>query len=132
MTKSNRDLVFVYGTLKAGFGNHRCLEGSNFIGEGVTKANGYELHSLGHFPAMSKTGLDRVRGEVYSCDARSLARLDRLEGNGSLYLREKIKIEMSKTVVVEAWCYFFLQNLLSYKQFDDRIVCSDDAMEWAA
>jgi len=30
--------VFVYGTLKHGYGNHHVLEGSRFVGKGCTVA----------------------------------------------------------------------------------------------
>jgi gamma-glutamylaminecyclotransferase len=91
---SNETLVFVYGTLKRGGSNHRCLAGQKFVGEGRTLP-GFRLFDLGEYPGMVPHVDDRagVSGEVWAVDADCLARLDVLEGIAEgLYRREFITL----------------------------------------
>ena len=76
--------VFVYGSLKRGFGNHGVIKDQTFIGKAVTIDNDWEMFSLGGFPGVVK-GNKRILGEVYEVDDRGLSSLDELEGNGSFY-----------------------------------------------
>ena len=92
---SHATLVFVYGTLKRGGSNHSFLAGQNFIGEARTTP-GFQLHGLAGYPGMvastapSATG---VTGEVWSVEAKTLARLDELEGlKEGLYRRDRIAL----------------------------------------
>jgi gamma-glutamylaminecyclotransferase len=82
------DLVFVYGSLKRGFGNHRLLANSEFVGTGLTEPR-YRLINLGPYPAMIESTDDplSITGELYRIDEQTLADLDRLEGEGVLYRR---------------------------------------------
>jgi gamma-glutamylaminecyclotransferase len=90
-----RTLVFVYGTLKRGGSNHSFLASQNFLGEART-APGFRLYDLGGYPGMiarTAPGDTGVTGEVWSVDAPTLARLDRLEGIAEgLYRRERIAL----------------------------------------
>jgi gamma-glutamylcyclotransferase (GGCT)/AIG2-like uncharacterized protein YtfP len=83
-TAVERHLVFVYGTLKRGHGNHHWLAEAVFLG--TTTLRGAVLHDLGPFP-MAIEGEGTVWGEVYGVDEPGLARLDRLEGCPRLYRR---------------------------------------------
>ena len=85
----NGNLVFVYGSLKSGFGNNRLLESSEFIGDALTLASKFDMISLGGFPGVVSGGQKRISGEVYSVSDDTLSRLDVLESNGSFYTREK-------------------------------------------
>lgn len=73
-------LVFVYGTLKRGFGNHGVMQaaGGQFIGN-AQRACAKLVH-LGGFPGLVETNdpSDVVHGEVYRVS--NLAPLDMLEG----------------------------------------------------
>lgn len=92
-------LVFVYGTLRNGYGNHRLIAhaqargGAHFVGFGMT-AMPATLVNVGWFPAI--TTLDEgpcpVVGEVYRVDDEALRDLDRLEGVPSLYTREATSV----------------------------------------
>lgn len=88
--------VFVYGTLKQGYGNHRLLEGKTMIGEGVTDLR-YQMVS-GGFPIimLHDNGLP-VKGEVYDItgDLACLDNLDALEGEGVMYDRKDVGVTMS-------------------------------------
>jgi gamma-glutamylcyclotransferase (GGCT)/AIG2-like uncharacterized protein YtfP len=88
--------IFVYGTLKQGFHNHRCLEGAAYVGE-THLARPFRMFDTGGFPVLlpateNKPGYFPT-GEVYELpEGRDgeviLARLDRLEGEGRMYNRE--------------------------------------------
>lgn len=91
-------MVFVYGTLKKGYGNHRLLEQSKFIGTGNIK--GFEIYDLGSYPGIVPGEISsEVYGEVYDVDQETLTRLDRLESNGFLYLRELIEVTLEKEIL---------------------------------
>lgn len=87
-------LVFVYGTLKAGYGNNRLLQTSKLVGN--ARITGHELFHSG-FPVMraSDKATDVVEGEIWDIgeDARVLESLDRLEGEGYLYDRAVLETE---------------------------------------
>lgn len=88
--QNDLNYVFVYGTLKKGFYNDHYLEDSPFMGNAQVKG---ELLNIGPFPALlGKKNDDStptwVQGEVYIVDNETLARLDRLESEGSLYHRK--------------------------------------------
>lgn len=86
--------VFVYGTLKRGYWNHRLLEKSKFVGEGTI--SGYELYDLGSYPGIIPgEKKDEVDGELYEIDNETLIRLDRLEGEGFLYLRKEVEVDIN-------------------------------------
>ncbi len=92
------ELVFVYGTLMRGHGNHHWLIDAPFQGEAALPD--VVLHDLGPFP-MAVPGEGLVRGEVYAVDAAGLARLDRLEGYPRLYDRQPLPLADGR----RAWVY---------------------------
>ena len=85
-------LVGVYGSLLAGLGNHRVLEGAEFVGPDSLPPE-YGMVSLGGFPGVFKDGDSPIVLELYLVDADGLIRLDRLEGNGSFYTREEVRTD---------------------------------------
>jgi gamma-glutamylcyclotransferase (GGCT)/AIG2-like uncharacterized protein YtfP len=93
-----RQLVFVYGTLKRGEKNHHWLEGASWQGE--AELNGVLLHDLGPFP-MAVIGEGTAFGEVYAVKVRGLARLDELEGYPRLYVRQLLSLSDGR----RAWVY---------------------------
>lgn len=96
-------LVFVYGTLKEGYGNHRHhlqREGVNYKGEYITPAE-WTMFSLGGFPGVMKGGNTPITGEVYEIDKEVFRGLDRLEGFPRFYDRDLIK-----TPYGAAWIYY--------------------------
>jgi gamma-glutamylaminecyclotransferase len=89
--------VFVYGTLKKGYGNNqRLLRDTKFIDAGVTLMP-YDLRDLGPFPVVVNNKRARVLGEVYDCTKQELKRLDQLEGYPRMYGRKKVLVELNAT-----------------------------------
>lgn len=85
-------LVFVYGTLKQGYGNNRLLSTAEFVRNATI--SGFKLHDSG-FPVAEKTDDEHfVRGEIFKIKRSvHLRSLDGLEGyregnENSMYHRE--------------------------------------------
>ena len=111
--------VFVYGSLRKTFGNHRLIQESKYLGEHTTEPE-YTMISYGGFPAVIKTGDTPIKGEVYEVDEPTFRSLDRLEGFPHFYDRQKIKTPYG-------WAWIYQQYDL-----DDRmtVVESGDWREW--
>lgn len=100
--------VFVYGTLKRRFGNHRLLMSSLFVGEGKIRGS---MHDLGAFPAVALGNPGTVHGEVFEVDAETMKRLDRLEGIPTLYQRHRVSMSTGD----QAWVYVMTAAKLSHR-----------------
>lgn len=110
--------IFVYGTLLKGQSNHRSfLKDENFIGTGTVE--GYDMYDLGCFPGIVK-GTGKVCGEVYSLTADELKRIDRLEGEGSLYKKVKTTVRMADASEVKAFVYVYLHDVEGYTLLHGR------------
>lgn len=90
--------IFVYGTLKKGYGNHRTLGNSIFLGEAVTATSEFTMFD-GGFPFVSdkfpfnEDHTGRVVGQLYETDRQDiLDNLDRLEGYPYLYDKREIDV----------------------------------------
>ena len=104
-TSIRKHIIFVYGTLRRGQGNHHLLNTSKFIGVAKTK-NEYALYASG-VPFLSRTSaVSQVVGEVYSVDQVTLMRLDQLEGHPDFYKREIVEVVMQDGTELKAWVYF--------------------------
>ncbi|MAQ19379.1 MAG: hypothetical protein CMN30_31845 [Sandaracinus sp.] len=104
-------LVFVYGTLKRGYGNNRLLKGQRFISPART-VRPFLLTNCG-FPYMIET-TDKaykhtplpVTGEVWEADKQSLESMDALEGvSYGHYRRAYIPVSFVEGV---RYCYTYL------------------------
>lgn len=106
MNKEKREIVFVYGSLKKGFGNHGFVEDQDYLGYAKSASRDYAMISLGAFPAVCRyPNGTKVAGELYSVDAPTMVALDRLEGNGNLYRRYQEDFINDKGETVKAWIY---------------------------
>ena len=88
-------ILFVYGSLKRGFGNHRLMTDAVYLGPGVIE--GYDMYSLRYFPAIVE-GNDEVYGELYKVSEKELAAIDELEGYSSkddtgMYIRRTTRVQ---------------------------------------
>lgn len=91
-------LLAVYGTLKKGYGNHRLLEQSKFVGQGWVKD--YALLDHGWFPAAFPFDGSKIFVEVYEIDTTTLAHTDRLEGVGSgFYQRKAVETKFGQAFI---------------------------------
>ncbi len=101
MTSPKKELVFVYGTLKKGFGLHQVLKNINaeFKGNWITDPK-YTMFALGGFPGVRPNGGDSIHGEVYAVP--NMKELDSVEGYPSLYTREKLSTEWG-----DSWIYIY-------------------------
>lgn len=100
--------VFVYGTLKRGFGNHGYLQSARFIATGRTK-NKYALYVAGIPFVVKDNPVSNIFGEIYEVDDATLAEIDSLEGHPHFYERQLVPIiadDEDQTSVV-SWLYFY-------------------------
>ena len=103
-------LVSVYGSLRAGLGNHRLLSTAVRQDDGII-ADGFRMVSLGGFPALIKQGEHTpIVVEVYEVENETRAsNLDMLEGYPSFYDREVVTLVDGR----ECWVYFIRGNSYS-------------------
>ncbi len=80
--------IFVYGTLKRGYGNNALLRDAAFLGEAVTVRK-FAMINHGVPFVIREQQLAPVAGELFDIGGNraTLNRLDRLESNGLLYDR---------------------------------------------
>lgn len=91
----NRDLVFVYGTLRRGGSNAFRMKGAKFVGRGYVAG---KLYTISWYPGLvlERTG-GIVTGEVFRVDPEQMRALDEFEGlaageiEGSEYRRVKVE-----------------------------------------
>ena len=99
--------VFVYGTLLKGRANYEhYLAPANPIMR--CEAEGFDLYELGAYPAAVE-GTGTIKGELYKVTLEQLEKLDRLEGNGSLYTREKTLVT-GYSLFEKAEAYIYVYN----------------------
>jgi len=90
--------VFVYGTLMRGHINHTYyLSKSKFLGE--AELAGHAMYNVSSFPGIVTEQYEKVKGEVYSVDAETLRKLDCLEGEGSLYIRKIVDLQLNNETI---------------------------------
>ncbi len=93
--------LFVYGTLKKGFGNNIILRNCEMIDR--DSLMDFEMRSVGWFPAINKKEGGSVFGEVYRIDPLILRRTDGLEGYPTHYHREIVHTVGGH----EVWAYYY-------------------------
>jgi len=89
-------LLFVYGSLKKGFDNHRFLEKSTKrlgIAHTVGKFGMYE-DSFGNYPYLITKPISKIDGELYQINRKELLEeIDEFEGAPDYYQRQRIKVK---------------------------------------
>ena len=138
--------IFVYGSLKTGFGNNGILRNgmANRVGLATT-VDDYFMFSLGGYPGVIDSGFSPdkgkpIFGELWMVNEKTLRALDLLESNGSLYERKLTDIHYYDSTKNEfaadrAWMYFYLHDLEDAIENDARgrighTVAADSIYEW--
>lgn len=101
----NKNIIFTYGTLMKGQSNHNhYLSDNQFVSNGTIE--GFEMYDLGWYPGIVP-GNGTVYGEVYAVSDDELRAIDRLEGEGSLYIKTDVNVvlDSGKTIVAGAYVY---------------------------
>lgn len=105
--------IFVYGTLKEGYGNHRLLTRSKKLGNYTVPSDSLCLVDLGPFPAVVHKevfGISTpITGEVYEVDDETFQSVDWLEGYPSFYNRTEIETDYGT-----AWVYYLPKTRAKY------------------
>ena len=114
--------LFVYGTLLKGQSNHdRYLSDHQYLGD--AELPDFALFDLTVYPAILPRKGASVRGELYHVTNDDLRKIDQLEGEGTLYTREKIRIR-SNGVNLPAETYVYHGNL------DDSLRVPSEYQPW--
>lgn len=93
-----KQYVFVYGTLKEGFGNHRVLSSSRKVADAVTCSDSYSMVD-GGFPTVVLGGSFHVKGELYEVtDENVMRNLDWLEGVPNLFVHHKTQVKADSEI----------------------------------
>jgi gamma-glutamylcyclotransferase (GGCT)/AIG2-like uncharacterized protein YtfP len=95
VTEAPGFLLFVYGSLKRGQGNHRELGSAAFVGE-VRTVPRFALRVLDGFPLLV-AGTHSIRGELFVFPSARLLALDAFEGE--LYERREIELADGRCVL---------------------------------
>ena len=125
--------IFIYGTLRSEFSNHKYLINAKFLGHAKT-INKYVMFGNVSIPFVSKSQSNStIVGEVYEIDIEALENIDKLEGceiltehplqfsEKSLYSRELVPVQIVDTgITLNAWIY------LSEKYHDLSIIPTGD------
>lgn len=102
-------LVFVYGTLKRGFGNHRVLGDSTFVGNATTEGKYPMVCTNGYFPYLiNRPGVGHnISGEVYDVNDDVLEGLRMLEGVPIHYYESNVVVHLENGEFVYATAFFW-------------------------
>lgn len=124
--------VFVYGTLKQGYGNYPVMERAEgqLISKAHTDGKKYDLYDLGPYPAVVK-GKFSIIGELYVVE--DLKPLDRLEGYPRFYNREKTKVWGLGEHIYDswyAWIYFIEDAETLYQYQQSKVKTAGYTKEW--
>lgn len=99
--KPFNEYLFVYGSLKKGFDNHRLLDKyAKRVGKAFTvRKFGMFEDNFGNYPYLVTEPIYKIEGELYQISRRELLEeIDEFEGSPDYYQREKIKVKTHKGV----------------------------------
>lgn len=105
--------VFVYGTLMKGEVNQHYLENSTFLGTATIK--GYDMYNVGWYPAVVP-GDNLIRGELHRVPLKDMPSIDRLEGEGNLYLKKCETVTDAQGKTSFAFVYVYIRDVSGLKK----------------
>ncbi len=110
--------LFVYGTLKRGFCNHRYLEGCQFVAPVSTKKRYPLVAPKKWYPYLidAPGEGEQIEGELYETDYKTLRRIDRLEEYPRYYGRKYIEVVDKEGKCYKALCYVLPKNRIPYQK----------------
>lgn len=102
------NLVFVYGTLKAGEDNHHLMDelAAVYFGEARLAKNNYAIIDCMGLPYLVHTEAQAsfVKGELYSVPSSSMNKLDKFERG---YTRVTLPVYTTSGVEMNAFAYLY-------------------------
>lgn len=110
--------VFVYGSLMKGYWNNKLLE--NSIYTGMAKLVDYEMYHVSGFPGIIRKCGDYIIGEVYEIDEETLKRLDELEDEGRMYIRQPEAIILENQEEIKAFVYVWNNKVDHYDKVEEK------------
>lgn len=115
MKHDNETYVFVYGTLKRGFGNHRVMQEAGGVYVGDATMHNMKMIGMGGIPCIDFGDGYEVKGEVYKVSNNKIHVIDILEGfSEHRTIKNNMYIRLKKDVVMEdnsiKKCYFYMIN----------------------
>lgn len=113
--------VFVYGSLRHGFGNNSMLHESKFVGYAKTNPR-FTMVDLDHFPGVVEKGDTPITGELYDVDENTLDSLDHLEGHPDFYERKSVVVADDSGKIQSAEIYILPEMWME----DAPVVISGD------
>ncbi len=123
--------VFVYGTLMAGQPAANLL-GDNAIFVGPAMLPDHAMYDLGSYPGIVPAEGEQVIGEVYLVDDEAMKRMDRYEGEGSLYLRQTVSVEVDTGWRLSAKAYIYARPVCGEPVRERWGIEEDDEVWYAA
>lgn len=107
---TEQHLIFVYGTLRKGYWNHKFIENSTFLGKGYTVSDKFVMRAVSYPFVSDAVGNDirnstKIFGELYAVTDAVFKDLDRLEGYPRFYDRRQVEVEIRGNGTEVAWMY---------------------------
>ncbi len=124
---NNSNQVFVYGTLLRGERASGYLHSAALVGEAVLR--GYAMYDLGSYPGIVEESGEAVVGEVYCVNNDLLDKLDEYEGEGFLYRRTTVQVELATGEKADAFAYVYARPV-SGEKLRARWNMKDSAPVW--
>ncbi len=101
-----KELVFIYGSLKKGFVNHSFMKDATLVGSSLSVHKlGMFKDPFGNWPYLTMDPLNYIKGELYEVNQELLIEIDEFEGAPEYYHRKKMLV-MCNGSAFSAWIYF--------------------------
>ena len=103
--------VFVYGTLKQGWGGNSILEGAKKLGVAETRkrysviGSGFPRAFAEDDPNFQKELSGYLIGEAYEVSEKMMERMDYYEGHPDFFERKKVVVTLENDEKIIAWMY---------------------------